>query len=174
MTPIEYAASRNDVELLSMLVGAIPRAKAASFELSKNTLINFLETIPDFSVDMAFTCDSPFIPFINSLTPSDTYTIYKRGSRVRVDLKLLSWTETRGVRGNLSIVFKGREGSLLLVNHDSKTVESIFGDLSDKAIEMDVEEILKKQRDSELRLINKTVIIIPGMTYGKPITKIID
>ena len=174
MTPIEYAASRDDVELLSMLVGAIPRAKAASFELCKNTLINVLKATPDFSVDMAFTCDSPFIPFIKSLTPSDTYKIYKRGSQVRVDLKLLSWTETRGVRGNLSIVFKGREGSLLLVNHDTKTVESIFADLSDKAIEMDVEEILKKQRDSELRLINKTVIIIPGMTYGKPITKIID
>ena len=75
---------------------------------------------------MSFKCKSSFIPFIKSITPSDTYKIYKQGSNIRLDMSLIGFKKLKSIRGNLSVIFKGRgqenEGELFVVDHDSKSV----------------------------------------------------
>ena len=71
-------------------------------------MFSALESLPDFKIDMHFRCQSSFIPFLNNLAPSDTYKIYKEGSKLRLDLSLVGFRNLKSVRGNLSVLFKGR------------------------------------------------------------------
>lgn len=74
-SPIEFAIAEKDAEILSMLIACEPRAKANNFNLFKESLIDALEGIPDLSMEMHFHCDSSFIPFVQSFTPSDVYRV---------------------------------------------------------------------------------------------------
>lgn len=67
-----------------------------------------LESLPDFSIDMNFNCKSNYIPFVRNITPSDTYKIYKQGSKIRLDMTLIGFRKLKCIRGNLSVLFKGR------------------------------------------------------------------
>ncbi len=58
-----------------MLLGAVPRSKANSFEAYKGSLSDALEALPDLSMEMQFNCDSSFIPFVKSFAPSDVYKV---------------------------------------------------------------------------------------------------
>lgn len=92
------------------------------FEQNKESIFEVLEAMPDFSLDLALTCDSYAVPFLSSLAPSDTYKIYKKGSDIRLDMKLLGLKNFNQIKGNISVLYKGRghenEGELLIV--DSK------------------------------------------------------
>jgi len=74
---------------------------------------------------MHFNCKSNFIPFVRNIAPNDTFKIYKRGSDIRLDMTLVGFKNLKCVRGNLSVLFKGRgsenEGELFVVDHDTKS-----------------------------------------------------
>ena len=80
-----------------------------------------LESIPAFKVDLNLTCDSNWFPVFSSVAPSDTYKIYKMGSNLRLDMSLLGLQKFNLIKGNISVVYKGRgstenEGELLIIN----------------------------------------------------------
>lgn len=93
-----------------------------------------LENIPDFKVDLNLTCDSNLFPVFKSVAPSDTYKIYKKGSNLRLDMTLLGLQSFNILKGNISILFKGRgsdnadysAGDLLIIDNKQETVTSIF------------------------------------------------
>ena len=93
-----------------------------------------MESLPDFKIDINFNCKSNFIPFVKNITPSDTYKIYKQGSKIRLDMTLVGFRKLKCIRGNLSVLFKGRgqenEGELFVVDHDAKSVQNIFSDIA--------------------------------------------
>ena len=68
----------------------------------------------------------------SSVAPSDTYKIYKQGSNLRLDMSLLGLQKFNLVKGNISVLFKGRNsdkdtlGELLVIDHKSQTVKNIF------------------------------------------------
>lgn len=80
-----------------------------------------MRKIPDFTFEMNWECDSKIIPFVKKFAPSDTYTIYKYGDSLRIDLSLLGWKKMKSIRGESSILFNGKgtneEGRLLLIDH---------------------------------------------------------
>lgn len=82
---------------------------------------------------MHFSCKSSYIPFVKNITPSDTYKIYKQGSMIRLDMTLIGFRKLKCIRGNISVLFKGRgqtnEGELYVVDHDNKSVQNIFHDI---------------------------------------------
>lgn len=105
-----------------------------------------LESLPDFKLDMNFQVQSTFIPFIGSLAPSDTYKIYKLGSKLRLDMTLVGFKNLKSIRGNLSVLFKGRsqdnDGELFVVDHDTKNVTNIFNQVVGAKLEKDLDDIM--------------------------------
>ena len=99
---------------------------------------------------MHFNCKSNFLPFVKNITPSDTYKIYKQGSKIRLDMTLVGFRNLKCIRGNLSVLFKGRnqenEGELMVVDHDTKSVSNIFNDVVTSKIDKDLEDIMSDQQ----------------------------
>jgi hypothetical protein len=108
-----------------------------------------LEALPDFKMDMHFSCSSNYIPFLQNITPSDTYKIYKRGSMLRLDMTLVGFKHLKCIRGNLSVLFKGRgqtnEGELFVVDHDTRSVSNIFNNVVYAKLDKDLEDIMSDQ-----------------------------
>lgn len=69
-------------------------------------------------------------------------------------MTLVGFRKLKCVRGNLSVLFKGRgqenEGELYVVDHESKSVSNIFNDIAYNKIEKDLEEILSDQQYQKL------------------------
>lgn len=119
-------------------------------DLHKEEIFRTLEALPDFSVDLHFECMSVYIPFLNYVSPSDTYKINKRGSHLRLDMTLVGFRKLQSIRGNLSVIFKGRDsqspGELLLIDHERKTVRNIFEESTENRVERDLDSILQDDK----------------------------
>lgn len=96
---------------------------------------------------------------------------------MRVDFTLLGWRGIKTYRGNLSILFKGkgmaREGSLLIANHEAKTVEKAFTDVTETNIEENIKELLKVQKQTN-SMQTQEYKLIPAKSQGNAITQIIE
>ena len=125
------------------------KLKQYFLELHRDTILKTLESLPDFSMDLHFECNSSFIPFLSNLAPSDTYKIYKRGSNLRLDMTLIGFKNLQSIRGNLTVIYKGRGspnvGELLLVDHERKRVQSIFEETVENKIGRDLDNIMKDE-----------------------------
>ena len=103
---------------------------------------------------------------MNYVSPNDTYKINKRGSSLRLDMTLLGFKKFQSIRGNVSVVYKGRDsansGELLIVDHDRRTVRNIFEDLTENKVELDLESILKddnvlkKYKPEQFKIVKET------------------
>jgi GPCR-chaperone len=64
-------------------------------------------------------------------------------------MTLVGFRKLKCVRGNLSVLFKGRgqenEGELYVVDHESKSVSNIFNDIAFAKVDKDLEDILNDQ-----------------------------
>ena len=92
-------------------------------------------------------------------------------------MSLLGWRGTKGTKGNYSVLFKGRgvprSGELLLVDHNAKTVENIFEDLSEEKIEAGVDEMLKDQEYVK-QVRAQEISLTQVKSNGKPVVKKIE
>lgn len=84
------------------------KLKQHFLEMHWEAIFDVLEKLPDFSMDLNFECSSSFIPFVSNFAPSDTYKIYKQGSNLRLDMTLIGFKNFQSVRGNMTMLFKGR------------------------------------------------------------------
>lgn len=89
-------------------------------------------------------------------------------------MTLIGFKKLQSIRGNLTVVYKGRgstnEGDLLLIDHDRKSVNSIFEDTAENKVYRDLdnilrdENILKKYKPEQFK-------ITQDQSNGKPIQK---
>ena len=132
-TPLEEAIVTGNRLILRTLLIANRRQSQLKWEKLYPSFVEILNKIPDFSFEINWECDSVLIPFLKKWTPSDTYYIYKRGDKVRVDFTLVGWNKLKCIRGNLSALFKCNRNNkveLLIVDHGKHIVFDLFSDLT--------------------------------------------
>lgn len=76
-----------------------------------------LRDTKDFYVEMKWEFTS-WLPVVSSFCPSDTYKIYKRGSKVRFDTTLIGFDQNTWQRGSRSYVFSCDEGEARFMEFD--------------------------------------------------------
>lgn len=147
LSAMDIAKTMKDRKIVEVLMNSLQKVKQNYLEMHKDAIFKVLERLPDFSIDCAFECTSNYIPLMKHFTPSDVYHIYKQGSNLRLDMRFLGYKKLKTVEGNISVLFKGRgstqnEGELLLVDHESGRVASIFENASSAKIERELDNIM--------------------------------
>ncbi len=103
-TPYQEATSLGDRDIMCQLIKARNADITNWFDRhGKQMLIHLFEMVPDFEIDMNWRFNS-WIPFLASLSPSDTYKIYKKGHHLRIDTSLVGFESLSWVRGKISIL----------------------------------------------------------------------
>ncbi|TRY63379.1 hypothetical protein TCAL_03653 [Tigriopus californicus] len=122
-TVVQEAVSTGDPELLQLVLEKRDSQRHSSRIGGIPDLLQKLKNAPDFYVEMKWEFTS-WLPFVSRVCPSDTYKVYKQGSKVRIDTTLLGFDQSSWVRGNRTYIFSGRgDGAdLYEVDHDTKTV----------------------------------------------------
>ena len=121
---IQVAALTGNPDLTREAVLAFLKETDAAFERRLPSLQQTLQDMPDFELRMEWKFAS-WIPLVSRLLPSDTFTIYKRGSSLRLDSTLLAFSGLSWERGALSLIVMGHDmphpGSSYVLDHDMKT-----------------------------------------------------
>jgi hypothetical protein len=124
-TVLEEAVTLGDLPLVRRLIVATHEQQLRLWRAKKPVLLHALAAMPDFQMQLCWEFGSPVLsPILRQLAPSDQYTIYKVGSRLRIDASIVGFEGTRWVRGNVSLRFDGSraDGELSIVNHDERRV----------------------------------------------------
>ena len=108
MNAKEIAVAMKHQPILKILMSSNQKMKQQFFEENKEAIFKVLEEMPDFQVDLDLKCDSNWFPVFSSVAPSDTYKIYKQGSNLRLDMTLLGLQKFNLIKGNISVIYKGR------------------------------------------------------------------
>ncbi|KAG8464770.1 hypothetical protein KFE25_010138 [Diacronema lutheri] len=124
-TVLEDAVAVGDVPIVRELLVASHEAQLRMWRQKKPVVLHAMESMPDFQMKLSWEFGSPvFSGLVKQFAPYDEYTIYKVGTKLRVDASIVGFEGVRWVRGRVSLRFDGGapEGELCIVNHDERKV----------------------------------------------------
>jgi len=124
-TVLQEAVATGDPEIVQVCLQHRDRQQFTQRSASVPKLLQRLTESPDFYVEMRWEFTS-WVPLVARMCPSDTYKVWKSGSKVRIDTTLLGFDNMRWRRGNRSYVFKGEanEAVFMEVDHDNHQIFS--------------------------------------------------
>lgn len=126
---MQEAIATGDPQMVQLVMEHRDYQRHTNRATGVSKLLKLLEESPDFYVEMKwefiswgrfFELNIVFIfnqfhvfiliivPLISRMCPSDTYKIFKQGSKVRIDTTLLGFDQGNWERGNLSYIFLGQ------------------------------------------------------------------
>lgn len=117
------AISNGDQELVKNVIMYRDYQRSNRGSSSMRDCLKTLEGSPDFYCEMGWEFAS-WVPFISRMCPSDTYKIYKQGSKVRIDTTLVGFESSRWKRGNQTYIFRLDEAGqpeFIILDHEAKT-----------------------------------------------------
>ncbi|KAJ1530836.1 hypothetical protein ONE63_005682 [Megalurothrips usitatus] len=122
-TAVQEAVATGDPELVSQVLERRDFQRHSSRVGGVPELLRKLKEAPDFYVEMKWEFTS-WVPLVSRMCPSDTYKVYKQGSKVRIDTTLLGFDQTDWHRGNTSYIFHGQTdtATMMEVDHESHEV----------------------------------------------------
>ena len=112
-------------------------------------LIDALSRIPDFTMDLRWEFYS-WVPIVKRFLPSDTCTLSKRGSSIRLDTTLVDFSDRSWQRGNITFIFNGeaksdRHGNgkaLTVLDNELKVYQSVKYSGHSSDIEEDIDILM--------------------------------
>jgi len=152
-SPIDEAVSQGDERLVRVLFDSAQQSLQQRWERRLDLIAASLRILPDFECTIRWEFESPVLPLLSKIAPSDVLRLKKRGTNLRVDSTLASWKRFRfSKRRDLTTLFRGGdEGSypagggwgqvqrqarpsLCMVNHSKQTLVNVTEGLdSDEA-----------------------------------------
>lgn len=130
-------------------------------------IISSIARIRDFYMEITFHFESSVIPFIGRIAPSDTYRIWKQGSRLRADMTLAGFDGLRIQRSDQTFLFLGDgvsveqfnpslpPGSLIVLSHKEKEITNALEGAGNRPTEAEVAH--------EVALMSQTNMYRPGI-----------
>ncbi|KAK9503794.1 hypothetical protein O3M35_010276 [Rhynocoris fuscipes] len=122
-TVVQEAVATGDPDLLQSVLEWRDYQRYSSRVGGVPELLQKLKEAPDFYVEMKWEFTS-WVPLVSRMCPSDTYKVYKQGSKVRIDTTLLGFEHNKWHRGNTSFIFQGQddEATIMEVDHETQQV----------------------------------------------------
>ncbi|KAJ1364901.1 hypothetical protein KIN20_025092 [Parelaphostrongylus tenuis] len=117
------AISFGDRELVKNVLMYRDHQRGLKGAQSMKECLKKLENSADFYCEMRWEFSS-WVPFISRMCPSDTYKVFKQGSKVRIDTTLIGFESTSWKRGNQSYIFrldKNDSPEFVIIDHESRT-----------------------------------------------------
>jgi len=141
-SPLDEAVSRGDEELVRTLFASTQRNLRQRWRSRLDSITQSLLMLPDFECKIRWEFESPVVPLLNKIAPSDVVWLRKQGTSLRVDSTLASWKRfRRSKRRDLTTLFRGGRArapgcnasggddgagpSLCLLNHGKQTVVDV-------------------------------------------------
>lgn len=141
-SPLDEAVSRGDQQLVRTLFASTQRNLRQRWKTRLGSITQSLEMLPDFECKIRWEFESPVLPLLNKIAPSDVIWLRKQGTSLRVDSTLASWKRfRRSKRRDLTTLFQGgtlnnchnshnvgynsASPSLCQLNHTKQTVSDV-------------------------------------------------
>ena len=158
-SPLDVAVSCGDQGLVHLLFDAAQRDLQQRWQVRLASIAKSLSFLPDFECRIRWEFESPVIPLLNKIAPSDVIHVRKRGSCLRLDSTLASWKRFRfSKRRNLTMVFIGEplsdvpdEGrtadqmprGFFMINHDKQSIVDMTQSLDGEEAAAVVQDLVK-------------------------------
>eukprot|EP00899_Mesostigma_viride_P011640 jgi/Mesvir1/20477/Mv12364-RA.2 len=130
---LDEAITMADAPMVRLLLEYEQASHKQLFKQKKPELLASLANMPDFRMQIKWEFGSPvFGKLLHRFAPHDEYTVWKKGTSLRVDGTLMGLNDTMSLRpwnhGHFSLLFNGKvTGSqLLLVDHGKQTAVDAF------------------------------------------------
>lgn len=132
---MQEAISTGNPEMVQLVMEHRDYQRHSDRATGVSKLLKLLEESPDFYVEMKWEFISwgkfsyhyinfqsyvyniflILVPLVSRMCPSDTYKIFKQGSKVRIDTTLLGFDQGNWERGNLSYIFLGQSKLIIII-----------------------------------------------------------
>jgi len=154
-SPLDVAVSRGDERFVRMLFERSQQNLQQRWQARLGPLMQTLQALPDFECRIRWEFESPVVPLLNKIAPSDIVMIRKRGASLRLDSTLASWKRFRfSKRRDLTTLFQARNdvdfpssksgpGSMIcMLNHAKQVAVDVTAQLDQDEASAVVEDLV--------------------------------
>lgn len=124
ISPLEFAIILNNQQILSCLIAANKRQKYFYWESTKLKLAEYINTLPDFTLQINVNLFSKYLNLFGKSNKPDSISYCKKGKNFRLDIKLFNSSSFFPLfNSNCSILFQQRENkktNIYMIYHESK------------------------------------------------------